>query len=291
VNLAASGYISFRAAVNPVNKAIWFIESHFAEEMSLDQIAAVAGVSRFHLSRAFGLATGYSVMEYVRARRLTEAAGALAAGAPDILAVALDSAYASHEAFTRAFRDQFGLTPEKVREQGHLNNITLKEPFKMNDNLLVNLDPPRFEDGRTLLIAGLSERYSESTNAGIPALWQRFVPHLGHVPGQIGHVAYGVVYNGDGAGNIDYMAGVEVSSFSALPPEFSRLQIPEQKYAIFTHRGHISDIRRTWHTIFNLWLPQSGRKLAHAPEIERYSEDFDGRTGLGTVEIWIPLSS
>jgi AraC family transcriptional regulator len=278
--------------VNPVNKAIWFIESHFAEEISLDQIAAVAGVSRFHLSRAFGLATGYSVMEYVRARRLTEAARALAAGASDILAVALNSAYASHEAFTRAFRDQFGLTPEKVREQGNLNNITLKEPFKMNDNLLVNLDLPRFEDGRALLIAGLSERYSESTNSGIPALWQRFVPHLGHIPGQIGHVAYGVVYNGDGAGNIDYMAGVEVSSFSsALPPEFSRLQVSEQKYAIFTHRGHISDIRRTWHTIFNQWLPQSGRKLAHAPEIERYGEDFDGRTGLGPVEIWIPLSS
>jgi len=43
--------------MNPVEKAVWFIESHFAEEMELGDVAEVAGVSRYHLSRAFGLAT------------------------------------------------------------------------------------------------------------------------------------------------------------------------------------------------------------------------------------------
>ena len=61
--------------MNPVAKALWFIESHFATEMTLGEIAEVAGVSRFHIVRAFGTATGHSVMRYVRARRLTEAPG------------------------------------------------------------------------------------------------------------------------------------------------------------------------------------------------------------------------
>ena len=91
--------------MNPAQKALWFIESHLAGELSLDTIAAIAGVSRFHLVRAFAAATGFSVMRYVRARRLSEAAQALADGAPDILTIALDSAYGSHEAFSRAFRD------------------------------------------------------------------------------------------------------------------------------------------------------------------------------------------
>ena len=101
--------------MHPVGKALWFIETRLADDISLAEIACFAGVSRYHLLRAFGVATGQSVMRHVRGRRLTEAARHLAAGAPDILTVALDAGYGSHEAFTRVFRDQFGLTPEAVR--------------------------------------------------------------------------------------------------------------------------------------------------------------------------------
>ena len=71
--------------MNPAQKALWYIESHLAEELTLDEVAAIGGVSRFHMVRAFAAATGLSVMRYVRARRLSEAARALANGAPDIL--------------------------------------------------------------------------------------------------------------------------------------------------------------------------------------------------------------
>jgi len=84
--------------MNSVEKALWFIESHFASEITLEEIANAAGVSRFHMTRAFGIATGHSIMRYVRGRRLTEAAKALSLGAQDILAVALNVGYGSHEA-------------------------------------------------------------------------------------------------------------------------------------------------------------------------------------------------
>ena len=104
--------------MNPAGKALWYIESHLAEALTLDDISDVAGISRFHMVRAFAAATGLSVMRYVRARRLSEAARALAGGAPAILALALEADYGSHEAFTRAFSEQFGVTPESVRMQG-----------------------------------------------------------------------------------------------------------------------------------------------------------------------------
>src|ERR1700760_845746 len=110
--------------MNPAQKALWYIESHLLSELTLDEISDVAGVSRFHLVRAFAVATGFSVMRYVRARRLTEAARALADGAPDILSLALDADYGSHEAFTRAFRDHFGVTPAAVRGAGRLDHLT-----------------------------------------------------------------------------------------------------------------------------------------------------------------------
>ena len=69
-------------------------------------------------------------MRYMRGRRLSEAARVLANGGADILTVALDFGYGSHEAFTRAFRDQFGVTPESVRAQRHLDNVNLVEAIK-----------------------------------------------------------------------------------------------------------------------------------------------------------------
>jgi AraC family transcriptional regulator len=175
--------------VNPVAKALWFIESHFATEVTLADIADVAGVSRFHMVRTFGMTTGHSVMRYVRGRRLSEAARALAKGAPDILMVALDAGYGSHEAFTRAFRDQFGLTPDMVRATGTVDNLLLVEPVTMDETSNTKLAEPALQDGRALLIAGLGERYAFENLGGLPALWRRFGEHLGHVPGQVGQIA------------------------------------------------------------------------------------------------------
>ncbi len=275
--------------MNPAQKALWFIESHLAGDLTLDEISGVAGVSRFHMVRAFAAATGLSVMRYVRARRLSEAARALASGAPDILIVALDADYGSHEAFTRAFRDHFGLTPETVRSLACIDDLKLQEPIQMDSSFTKNLAPPRFEISKPLLIAGIGERYNHENGAGIPGQWQRFHQVTDDIPHRVGKVAYGVCCNGDDAGNFDYVAGVEVSDFSDLPRPFFRVRIPEQRFAVFTDREHISTIRRTVNTIWNHWLPASGLKVADAPNFERYDENFDPVTGNGGFEIWVPV--
>jgi AraC family transcriptional regulator len=131
--------------MNPVNKALWFIETHFSREITLNEIASVAGVSRYHTSRAFAVTMGQPASRYTRGRRLTAAARLLADGAPDILTVALESGYNSHEAFTRAFRDQFGVTPESVRSQRH---IQLVEAREMDDSLFAKLEPPASSQAR-----------------------------------------------------------------------------------------------------------------------------------------------
>jgi AraC family transcriptional regulator len=275
--------------MNPVGKALWYIESHFAEALSLEAVAMVAGVSRHHMTRAFAEATGLPVIRYLRARRLSEAARALAQGAPDILAVALSAGYGSHEAFTRAFREQFGTTPESVRAQRHLNSLALVEPIKMDETLYATLEKPRFEQTKPLLIAGIGRRFGCDSGATIPMQWQEFLPHLGHVPGQLGSHAYGVCCNNDDDGNFDYVCGVQVSDFSGIPADWMRVRIPAQRYAVFRHAEHISSIRRTCNTIWNQWLPASGLKPADAPFFERYGAEFDSATGMGGLEVWVAV--
>lgn len=277
--------------MNPAQKALWYIESHLGDSLTLDDIAIVAGVSRFHLVRAFAETAGVSVMRYVRARRLTKAARALAKGAPDILTLALEADYGSHEAFTRAFRDHFGVTPEQVRAATCLDSMKLQEPIMMDSTPTTNLQKPRFETAKAMLVAGISERYAHGDNgtAGIPNQWQLYHQKAAGIPDRVGDVAYGVCCNGDDSGNFDYIAGVEVSDFSDLPREFARVRIPAQRYAVFTHSEHISTIRRTIGAVWNQWLPQSGLKMADAPTFERYDAKFDPATGNGGLEIWIPV--
>jgi AraC family transcriptional regulator len=277
--------------MDPVQKALWFVESHSREAITLEDIAKVCNVSAFHITRAFTATMGLSLMRYVRARRLSEAARQLAQGADDILSVALDAGYGSHEAFTRAFREQFALTPEQVRSQGHLNNITLVEAVPMNSSSIPNLAAPRFETAGPKLFAGLVERYDCQSPAGIPAQWQRFRPYLGNIPKQVGGDAFGVCYNFDQDGNFDYMCAVEVKDAADLPKELTTLPVAAQKYVVFRHDEHIASIRATLTAIWSQWFPTSGYQAAAAPTFERYGPEFNATTGTGGLEIWIPIEA
>lgn len=275
-----------------VEKALWFIEARYGQEISLDDIAEHIGVSRFHLSRAFPLTIGQSLSAYLRGRRLTEAAKALAAGAPDILAVALDATYGSHEAFTRAFRDQFGLTPEQARARGTLDGLKLIEPIRYDATDFADLAPPRIIEGRPLLIAGLAERHANNRPEEVPAQWQRLTPYIDCMPHAVGDgAAYGIVvdlfFNPE---SFQYLNGLAVIAVHDLPPELTALRLPAQRYASFTHPGHVSTMRTTVHTIFTHSIETLGLEVGDFPNfVEYYGPRFDPEAGEGEVEIWVPL--
>jgi AraC family transcriptional regulator len=158
----------------------------------------------------------------------------------------------------------------------------------------VKLDPPRFVTGKAIPIAGLKERFTSETMNNIPQLWQRFVPHIGHTPGQVGRVTYGLFANmTSNPFGFDYMVGVEVSSTSGLPAGFSYVSIPGQRYVAFSHRGPVSNIRDTIDAVHKWFLTSgfSGAQAGHDLPVmlERYGERFDPQTGSGDIEIWTPI--
>lgn len=277
--------------MDPVRKAIWFVEGHTGDgQLSLEHIARQCKVSPFHLTRAFTAATGMSLMRYARGRRLSIAAQRLTAGATDILQVALDAGYGSHEAFTRAFRDQFGVTPEQARAAGKDITLPLIEALSMTATSLVTLAPPRFETRGERLLAGLVQRHDCQTPEGIPRQWQR----LGHfleqgIPGQVGQTAFGVCYNFDSDGAFDYLCGVEINGRGELPAGLVTLRLAAQRYAMFAHSGHVVTIRSVIDAAWNRWLPSSGEKAMEAPFLEVYGPQFNPMTGLGGFEIWLPI--
>ncbi len=271
-------------------RAVWHIEARLAEPLSLAELAGHCAVSTFHLTRAFRLPTGLSPIAYQRARRLSEAARQLAQGPDDILAVALDAQYGSHEAFTRAFIARFGIPPSMVRQARSLLNLTLTEPFAMDKDLITDVAPPRIEDSPERIIAGLSNRFTFETNTRIPALWQECSAHLRSYPGDSHVATYGVCYDASDADEFSYMAGVEIKAKAEAPSDLKTVTIAAGRYAVFEHSGHISDLRKTVYTVWNKALPESGLTYRPAPDFERYDKRYNPETGEGLVEIWMPVA-
>jgi AraC family transcriptional regulator len=159
---------------------------------------------------------------------------------------------------------------------------------------------PRFENGKPMLIAGLRDHYTAAPWEGIPAQWQRFhstchalqSTHPGQIPGQIGRTAYGLCFLS--SNGVDYLSGVEVSDNAELPNEFVTVSIPVQRYVVFPHPDHVSTLRDTCE-IASKWLQTSGHeaaKTAGVPDFfERYGENFDPRSGIGDVELWVPIKA
>lgn len=273
------------------DNAIWIIERNLDQPITLNSIAEACGISRSHLANAFGTATGLSVMKYLRARRLSKAARVLADGAPDILAVALGAGYGSHEAFTRAFREQFGRTPESVRDSRSLAGLDLVAPLELRAQDHGHLLPPRLADEGTLRAVGLSQTCSFATITAIPAQWQRFMTYYDAIPAKLDRIPIGISQAPDDNGQFPYVCAAEVSRFGDIPKELLKFEIPPRKYAVFEHEGHVSRVYETYRAIWNEELPAQGPVPADAPAIERHNPTFDPGTGEGGLTLWIPLQS
>lgn len=272
-------------------KALWIIERNSDQAISLGELARACGVSRSHLAHAFGSAIGVSAMQYLRGRRLSRAAEALAAGAPDILSVALDAGYNSHEAFTRAFRDRFGMTPESLRERGRVDGLSLTTPIETGASGAQPRLRPRFEQHNRMQVVGLSAHYGFANTIGIPAQWQRFMALCGDIPYSTEDIPIGVAQVPDEQGRFRYLCGLEVARFDDIPSGLEAVVVAACHYAVFEHNGHVSGIYETYARIWNEALPEAGCVVADAPVIERHNATFDPSTGEGGLTLWIPLAT
>src|SRR5580704_13809057 len=96
-------------------RVLTHIQEHLDETLDLEELARVACFSSFHFHRIFAAMTGETMADLVRRLRLERAALELRSGARQVIQVALDAGYEAHEAFTRAFKAAYGISPAAFR--------------------------------------------------------------------------------------------------------------------------------------------------------------------------------
>lgn len=95
-----------------------YIRNHIHEPLDRETLASVAGFSIPHFHRIFRAQVGESAISYVRRLRMLRAGQKLRMGAVDITEVALAAGFDSHAAFSKAFKEYFGLSPSEFRQLG-----------------------------------------------------------------------------------------------------------------------------------------------------------------------------
>lgn len=178
----------------------------------------------------------------------------------------------------------------EVEDFGDALTPELREQEAAQKAAILGLNTPMFQRSGELVIAGLNRSYTMESRVGIPQQWEQFVPQAAGIPAKPGADFYGVCWNNKPNCAFDYLTGVEVASGAKLPGGFTTVTVPAGRYAVFAHTAHVSALPKTIDVIWSKWVPECGLAVAEAPCFERYTSEFNSRTGLGGMEIWIPLT-
>lgn len=87
------------------------------EEITLKKLSDSLGYSEFYVSRRFKEISGMQFRDYLRYRRLAFALKDVRDTDKSLLDIALDYGFSSHEAFTRAFKEAYGIAPSEYRQK------------------------------------------------------------------------------------------------------------------------------------------------------------------------------
>ncbi|MGE7186800.1 helix-turn-helix transcriptional regulator [Peribacillus sp. NPDC006672] len=119
-----------------IQKTIEYIENSLQDELSLEYIARFAGFSKFHYHRIFHKEVGVTVSEYIRYRRIANAANMLLYTDEKIIDIAFYYRFETQESFTRSFKKYYKLPPGQYRKLVSKLTLQKEEMTMKNEQLL-----------------------------------------------------------------------------------------------------------------------------------------------------------
>lgn len=282
--------------IDSIQRAVDYIEHNLHTEIKLAAIAQAAGYSMYHFDKLFKYAVGDSVIEYVRKRRLTEAARDLVATSDRIIDIAVKYGFGSQQAFTLAFKANFNLPPAQYRRNKkqlsfYTRKVLTRDSVK---HLSRGISKEPLILAKSAFHATGLEYYGASNHGEIPALWRDFLSRLPEIPNRRdSHCTMGIcgfVRDYDPVqSEFSYLACTEVADLDHIPPGLLGRTIPGGKYAVFTHRGDADLLEETYRYIYGIFFPRSDLKLAEKADFEVYGRRYSPGRGDSEIDIYIPV--
>jgi AraC family transcriptional regulator len=242
-------------------------------------------------------------------RRLAKACETLGDKNKRILDIAIDNGFNSHEAFTKAFKAAFGITPEEYRSNPvHLRQFTKPELLLnytmvdegvplITENIVIEitrrkLDSPERYIGLSDKVSVEQASFGETTGVSSPGqLWDSFHEKKGGLSCLLPDgIELGASMMGEAMdGTFIYFAGASAAPDVSVPDGFTSWELPASGYVVCSFEAEsfieliTSALDKAFKYLFETWLP--GHKLATRPfSAEKYIGMMDGTA---SMELWV----
>lgn len=288
-----------------MNAALDYIEANLAGEIDSEVVAKKACCSSSNFQRIFSYITDLSLADYIRRRRLTQAAVELQNSTVKVIDLAMKYGYDSPVSFSRAFAAMHGVTPTAARAEG----VTLKAFPRISFQISIKGEKEmdyRIESKEAFQVFGI-EGVFRSDGTGEPPktpheLWDksmangeydRLAKNAGEVPGFVGKnrcTVHGICdYRETSADTFPYM----LCAFRGKDSDMSGYtvaDIPAYTWAIFPSQPFDWDkignvINTLYKNFFSGWLPTADYEQVNGLNLEVYGGDEKK----GTVELWFAV--
>jgi len=260
-----------QVAIESIASSIDFIENHLKDDIAVGDIADSVSYSIYHFCRTFNRVTHHTPYNYLTRRRLSAAACDLIKSDQNILEIAIDYQFHSHEAYSRAFKRMFTIQPIQWRKEGNLNSrllmprLTRKHLDHLHRGRYLQ---PEFIEQDAIHLSGIMSRISNDATQ-VHHLWQILAREMEAVIDRESNVScYGVTSYLEDQDAVFYMAAVETGLIREDNLALVTRRIPAGTYASFVHKGLYPALYLTRDYIYHTWIYRAGVQLAYPLEIE-----------------------
>jgi AraC family transcriptional regulator len=251
-------------------RVLAYIHDNLDGDLSLDVLAGVACMSRFHWHRAFRAVTGETPADAIRRIRLLKAANALVREDTPLAEIAVSHGYADPASFSRAFRAFHQMSPGEFRDRGVLVANELRRNPGADKMYPVTIE--------TLPAARAAGVLHTGAYAGIAGAFQQLGGILASRNLFARTRALFAVYHDapDSKPEAELRAHVAVIIGDDFPPALPGLDyfdLAGGRHAVLQHTGPYATLGAAYEWFYGKWLPQSGEEPRDAPPVELYVND------------------
>lgn len=275
--------------IKTFNNTIDYLETVLDDEIDEKKVTQLSGYSYSMFSRLFSILTETTLSEYLRSRRLTEAAVILRDTDEKIIDVAFKFGYESSDSFGTAFKNFHGFTPSEVRNG---------KPYKLVSRVQLALSVRggrsmniTIQKKKAFTVAGINEQNINSSLC--PSIWDKLYEKYSHDElvslgsGQ----RMGVCHDVENLSTINYMAGYIVNDADkATSMGLDVLEVEEAEYAVVELVGSVPEcIHNGWKYAMEVFFHEHGYIHSGKPDFEYYYEG-DMHSKDYKMELWIPIT-
>lgn len=243
-----------------------YIHDNPAGDLSLDTLADIAALSRFHFHRVFHAMIGETAAQTVRRLRMYRASLALVHTAEPLTKIAKSVGYPNLASFTRSFTEGYGVTPKAFRSKGELR--PMRPNFRIGETLMYPIEI-RQEPARRIAAIPHKGPYMNINRAfeklGVTVAARGLLPQAGKM--------VGVYYDSPAdvaAENLRSHAGLEVLADTPIAAPLEAVSLPAGRYAVLRFKGPYAGLPAAYNQLLGDWLPKSEEPTADVPMFEIY---------------------